>query len=89
MMIDEETRGVLLRQHLQATNDVNGNPRRLWLLLDAQTGVIIKVANEGYRGIPTEWHDVPELPQVDTTPKFYKDTLSWAKRTDHLMTWGE
>lgn len=89
MMIDEESRGALLRQHLQTTNDVNGNPRRLWLLLDAQTGSIIKVVNEGNRGIPKEWRDVPELPQIDVTLKFYHDALSWAKRTNHLMLWGE
>ena len=42
--------------HLKTKNDVNGNPRRLYVaLLD---GVILGVVNEGYQGsgaIPEAW----------------------------------
>ena len=34
--------------HLKAPNDTNGNPRRLFVLLDR--GDIIGVVNEGYEG---------------------------------------
>ena len=88
MQINPEVVGKLLRQHWQAENDTNGNPRRLWLLMDAQTGNAIWVANEGCYGVPHSWRDTPELPKVDITPGCYRETLAWARELGKLIPWG-
>jgi hypothetical protein len=41
-------------QHLRAPNDRNGNPRRLWVLYDKNTGGVIQVIEEGYGGRPKD-----------------------------------
>jgi len=59
--------------HLKAKNDVNGNPRRLFVLIE--DGCPKKVINEGYRGIPEELRDLPIIPINVTTSEFE----SWKK----------
>jgi hypothetical protein len=54
--------------HLKAKNDVNGNPRRLFVLIE--NGEVRKVVNEGYRGIPEELRDLPIIPINVTTSEF-------------------
>jgi len=61
-----EVSNVLL--HLKAKNDVNGNPRRLFVLLE--NGEVRKVVNEGYRGIPEELRALPIIPINVTTSEF-------------------
>jgi hypothetical protein len=46
-----EDENVVSILHLGTLNDVNGNPRRLWLGLD-KTGHVIKITDEGYTGRP-------------------------------------
>lgn len=61
---------------LNAGNDKNGNPRRLYVHLD-DSGSIVKVYDEGYRG----WGAVPEELQraasrattFMTTPSEYRE----------------
>jgi hypothetical protein len=36
--------------HLDAGNDTNGNPRRLYVALHAPTGNVLSVEDEGYEG---------------------------------------
>lgn len=36
--------------YMNAGNDRNGNPRRGWLVLDADTGTALDYVDEGYRG---------------------------------------
>ncbi len=54
-------------QHLRCTNDNNGNPRRLYVFMDA-TGAIVAVQDEGYRGRPAECNGLVELPAIETYP---------------------
>ncbi len=54
-------------QHLRCTNDTNGNPRRVFVLYDAQ-GEIVRAIDEGYRGTPAECRGLIQLPTFDTTP---------------------
>lgn len=41
-------------QHLSAPNDVNGNPRRLYVVYSTINGEVLKVYDEGYGGLPGE-----------------------------------
>jgi len=63
-------------QHLCATNDRNGNPRRLWAVY-TNDGHVIEVIDEGYAGRPQVGADVVELPMVHITPAEYSAWLGW------------
>lgn len=58
-------------------NDVNGNPRRLWVVMDAEMGTICGVINEGFRGAPTQANYV-ELPQVWVKGREYQGIIKYA-----------
>ena len=64
--------------HLTATNDKNGNPRRLWARMDAG-GRIITVWPEGYSGenaIPKGHRDIDRMGcTIEITPKEYRRLL--------------
>ena len=65
-------------QHLITTNDINGNPRRLYVLLDKQ-GTMTEVIDEGYSGLPDKCRDLIRLPDVITTPKEYRVFKNWLR----------
>lgn len=68
-------------QHLSATNDVNGNPRRVYAVYSA-TGVILDVIDEGYEGKGKYRNaDLIELPAVVITPAEYRE---WLARVEHF-----
>ena len=58
-------------QHLRTTNDINGNPRRVFVLYD-ENGDIVKTIDEGYRGFPREYRSLKQLPQIEVLPKEYR-----------------
>lgn len=64
---------------LNAGNDANGNPRRVFVLLENNT--ITKVWDEGYQGsqaVPQEYQHILRengYDTFDTTPKQYRDLL--------------
>lgn len=67
-------------QHLAAPNDVNGNPRRLYLVHDLIRGGSPRAYDEGYlgseavpQGIREDAHEL--APRLEVTPKAYRDTL--------------
>lgn len=64
-----------LFQRLVAQNDRNGNPRRLWVLYEKQTGNTAKVIEEGYAGRPEECDarrpGMVELPEIEITNRFF------------------
>lgn len=77
-----------LRQQLRATNDVNGNPRRVWVLYKAnkitQFAGVIEAIDEGYTGDPfhgaakgTPWRESVQLPGIDVSPKEYRAFLKY------------
>lgn len=67
--------------NLNAGNDVNGNPRRLLVIIDG-AGSIIDVIDEGYLGVAGALKEAGYqeimavqafVPRFETTPKEYKD----------------
>jgi hypothetical protein len=72
-------------QHIKAPNDLNGNPRRLFLVVWVyENGNVTMAYDEGYAGrgaIPdkrnTAHASMPdiELPPINTTPSEYKRLL--------------
>lgn len=65
-------------QHLQATNDTNGNPRRVYVFYD-DNGDIIKTVDEGYQGFRKEWRGIKQLPEIKVMPSEYKHFAKWKK----------
>lgn len=69
--------------HLNAGNDVNGNPRRAYVAIGA-AGHIIGVADEGYSGREgTPWPiggDAPYDVSIQTTPGEYRAYLTRIER---------
>lgn len=66
-------------QHLCASNDVNGNPRRLYVLVDEELPVAARVAawDEGYAGcdaVPGIWRECAyRAERMDITVALYKE----------------
>lgn len=84
-------------QHLCAPNDVNGNPRRLYVLIS--DGESIAAWDEGYNGhhaVPGVWRDAAyNAERVNCTVKTYRDlkrilpSPNWAHNVpgySHLRT---
>lgn len=70
------------RQQLRAPNDVNGNPRRCWAILDRSGDgwAVADVIDEGYAGLPAQLRDLPELPPVNVAASEYRRWLGLAQR---------
>lgn len=63
--------------HLKAKNDTNGNPRRLYLILDNDSDAVDAV-DEGYKGrgaLDEHYEGVPIGVTIQVTPKEYRDWL--------------
>ena len=54
-------------QHLLCTNDLNGNPRRVYVFYSS-AGEIVAVEDEGYRGTPAACRGLVQLPTIETYP---------------------
>jgi hypothetical protein len=71
-------------QRLSATNDTNGNPRRVWVVYGETEGFyssIVTARDEGYSGRPSEFAFLVRLPDLEITPGEYKHILkSYAHR---------
>ena len=73
--------GVAVR--LDAGHDVNGNPLRAWMVLDARTGNIADVLDEGYGGRNVQkrlGYVVSEGPDILVRPGYYRDLIRFAKK---------
>ena len=69
-------------QHIRAPNDVNGNPRRLFLVhsITPAGGTSFDVYDEGYSGfraMPDNIRKLPQLCTVDVAVKEYRAFLEW------------
>lgn len=71
--------------HLNAGNDSNGNPRRVFVVLD-RSGVV-DVINEGYNGDAElrKRHRISSSATFDTTPSEYRELVKRARETEHMM----
>lgn len=70
-------------QNLCCTNDVNGNPRRIWAVY-GPSGVIVDALDEGYAGKGEKYRNRPdlvELPSIVITPGEYRE---WLDRVEHF-----
>ena len=68
-------------QHLHAPHDLNGNPRRLYVVFDTN-GSPIAAYDENYAGknaIPPKYRNLPEISSLNITTKDYKDMLNWCE----------
>ncbi len=61
-------------QRLNAGHDTNGNPRRVFVLLD-YNGDIVHTIDEGFSGTPKECKGLLELPSLDISAGLYRKLL--------------
>lgn len=66
-------------QRLRARNDINGNPRRCFVVMDGR-GAILDVIDEGYGGWPRECRGLIELPEINVSAKEYASFLKFKGR---------
>lgn len=83
----KNTNDIVAVLHECTTNDTNGNPRRVYVGLDAH-GHIRRIEDEGYAGRP-EW--VRELAaagvwdvRIDVTPKHYRERIKLGRKLDEM-----
>jgi hypothetical protein len=72
----------LFAVHLNAGNDKNGNPRRLFVVYNTYSGAIVETIDEGYggtRSLTSKYPDIICSSRIETTPKEYKDLKSYFK----------
>ena len=66
----------MIAVHLNAGNDKNGNPRRLYVIFDADANAVA-VVDEGYQGKGAlkvaGWEGVPVTSTIMTTPAHYRE----------------
>jgi len=70
--------GTVVAIKLNAKNDMSGNPRRVYVVLDTVTGDVIDAIDDGYTGIGglhAEYPDIPSPPEFYTTPAEYRSLL--------------
>ncbi len=68
--------------HLVAPHDNNGNPRRLFVVLDenADAKAVIEQGYTGYREIRKQFPDAKEGPEINITVSEYN---SWLRQVDY------
>ena len=66
--------------HLKAPCDINGNPRRLFVV--TENGKIQQVTNEGYAGVPADISDFPRL-TINITAGEYRRLKKWVNSDDN------
>ena len=67
---------------LEATNDINGNPRRIFIIFDEESN-IIETIDEGYSGdreLNKKYPNLPSYCTFKTTIKEYRNLLKWGKK---------
>ena len=81
----EEQGNVYFIAHLATKNDANGNPRRIFVVFDAD-GNVIDAVDEGYRGtavVDEKYPGVPKSGRIDIQPKEY---TFWKRRFKNKPT---
>ena len=74
---------MILYQRIKAPNDVNGNPRRAFIVMSTidRYADIMTVYDEGFAGVNVLPKDIREqgveLPEIKVTPAEYR---SWVRR---------
>ena len=73
----------LVYQRLKTSNDINGNPRRLYAVYELATESkcfkIVRVIDEGYAGLPEDLRNMTSLPTLSIEPREYKEWRRVAK----------
>lgn len=67
-------------QHVKARNDINGNPRRCYVIYEVKRGErwgsIVDVVDEGYGGLPRRLRSLAEIPSVRVDVVEYKELVT-------------
>lgn len=75
---------------LKAEQERNGNPRRCYLVLCCDTGNVLEVIDEGYKGVKAVYSSYPEAregPDIKVPVKEYKSWVAWQhERTKDLRS---
>lgn len=69
-----EDHGNKIAVYVGTTNDVNGNPRRGWVIVGAYTGDTLDFVNEGYNGtaeLRSTYPGIIETGRLDITVRQY------------------
>jgi hypothetical protein len=66
--------------YLCTTNDANGNPRRLFVIIDSATGHTIDVMDEGYAGSSDVRAKYPNI-HITRAFEITVNEYDWTKRT--------
>lgn len=62
----------VMYQHLSADSDSNGNPKRLYVVMD-NGGNIIEVIDEEYSGFPAKLKGLIQLPEYPISTELYRE----------------
>jgi len=68
-------RNIVIAQKINAGHNVNGNPRRGWIVYSRE-GYMIGFVDEGYKGrgaLTSLFTKATELREIDVVPKEYRD----------------
>lgn len=68
--------------HLDVGHDRNGNPRRIFVVLDGEANVLDTI-DEGYEGnaaLTKRWGKIPTV-DLDTTPAQYRELRRMPRRS--------
>jgi len=69
-----ESKRAVMFQHLRASQSPNGNPQRVFVLLNKEGG-IVDVIDEGYEGLPDECRGLIELYSLNISRSDYHDFI--------------
>lgn len=80
---------MILVQHLRAANDPNGNPQRLWNVIDGQNDRTLYVIDEGYGNLRATMERIclpsyVELPSVNISSADYHARIRAARQRGNL-----
>jgi hypothetical protein len=70
---------------VNAGHDVNGNPRRGWVMTNCRNGSMVDFVDEGYHGDSYLERDYPHAvkgPNLKVTPGEYRDLKKFAREKD-------
>ncbi len=70
--------GPLLALHLDAGHNINGNPRRCYVIVRGDTGEIVETIDEGYRDAAAYQGKYPEanyVGRIPTTANYRRELL--------------
>jgi len=84
LLLDADPKGLV--QHIKAENDVNGNPQRLYLVMEYGQTWAIKETNAGILGAVPDYRERQQLPDVNVSVAEWKSFLDEFERDEPLRS---